>query len=71
MSGIEVSFASLMAGLIFGGIGFWMIKEGKRRGELNIGFIGFALLVYTYFMPSPWLDWGVGIALCLLAWRIW
>jgi hypothetical protein len=66
---MDFSFSSLMSAFIFGVIGFWLVKEGKRTANFAKLFIGLGLMVYPYFTSGPWADWGVGVALCLLAYQ--
>lgn len=65
------TFSGLMSSILFSGIGYWMFKVGKQRARFEILFIGIALMLYTYFTSGPWGDWGIGIALCVLAKVIW
>ncbi|MBC7372287.1 MAG: hypothetical protein H7326_12015 [Bdellovibrionaceae bacterium] len=68
---MNISFSSIAAGIVFSGIGLWFFREGKRRDNTRLVIIGIALMVYTYFTSSPWLDWGVGLALCGAAKYYW
>ncbi|MCB0371287.1 MAG: hypothetical protein KDD45_18180 [Bdellovibrionales bacterium] len=68
---LNISISGIIAGLLFGIIGLWMFREGKRRSEIPILLIGIALMVYPYFTSGPLADWGVGIILCGLAYRLW
>jgi hypothetical protein len=67
----DFSVSSLLAGFIFSVIGFWMFKEGKRRLNYPILFVGVALMIYPYFVSGHWLPWIVGIALCGVAKYYW
>jgi hypothetical protein len=67
----DFSISGLFAGLIFGCIGIWMFREGKRYTDLRIVMIGIALMVYPYFTHGPLMDWGVGAGLCGVAYYIW
>lgn len=68
---LNLSFSSILAGLIFGVIGLWMLRQGKLKGDLRIVVIGVLLMAYGYFTPNPWFDWGVGGVLCYTAYHIW
>ncbi len=61
----------LLFGFIFGVIGWWMLKEGRRQGEIKISLIGLSLMVVPYFTASltSMLFWC--FSLCLLAYNIW
>jgi hypothetical protein len=63
--------SSLAAGLIFGAIGLWIFREGKRNLNFVTPFIGIALMIYTMFTEGPLLDWGVGLLLCVAAYFLW
>ena len=67
---MNFSLSTLLAGFLFGVIGVWIIKEGRRVGNLRWPFIGLALLVYPYFSNNAWMDWIPGILLCALAYRL-
>jgi hypothetical protein len=68
---MNFSISSLFAGLIFGTIGFWILKESRKKGSFYLMGIGLTLMVYPYFTPNAWVDWGAGIALCFLARQLW
>lgn len=68
---MNLSISGIFAGLIFGAIGFWLIKEGKRRANIPVIVTGVAMFAYTYFTSSPLADWGIGIALCGAAYYFW
>jgi hypothetical protein len=54
-----LSFANLFAGLIFGSIGFVAFIYGRRMNVWKSMFIGFALMVFPYFVEDT-------IKLCLI-----
>lgn len=68
---LDLSLSSILASLLFSGIGFWLLGEARRRGDFRFMFIALGLMLYSYFTKGPWLDWGVGFALCAAAWKIW
>ncbi len=65
------SMSGIFSGLIFGVIGFWMFREGKRNTNITIVLISIALMVYPYFTSTPLQDWGIGFALCAAAYYKW
>ncbi|PIS11980.1 MAG: hypothetical protein COT73_01020 [Bdellovibrio sp. CG10_big_fil_rev_8_21_14_0_10_47_8] len=73
LSGLDLSFDgwSLAAGFIFGVIGLWMFREGRRQDNDYTPWIGVALMIYPYFVDGAKLNWGLGIVLCFLAYRLW
>jgi hypothetical protein len=68
---LDFSLSGIMAGLIFGAIGLWMFRRGKSEQNYKVLCIGLVLMVYPYLTHGPWQDWGVGIALCVLASYVW
>jgi multisubunit Na+/H+ antiporter MnhE subunit len=64
---MDFSVSTLLAGLLFGAIGLWLIRSGRREGNLRWAALGLVMLVYPYFSPNAWVDWGLGAALCGLA----
>lgn len=61
---MDISFSGIMSGIIFGIIGFALFREGKKRANYAILFIGITLMIYPYFSSGPWGDWGIGALLC-------
>lgn len=68
---LDLSVSSVMASLIFSGIGMWMFRQGKLKSDLRIIVIAVLLMGYTYLTSGPWFDWGIGLALCFGAYQIW
>jgi hypothetical protein len=57
------SAAEIIAGFIFGSIGFVAFAYGKRMHIWTPMFIGLALMVYPYFAEQPIALWGIGTVL--------
>jgi hypothetical protein len=55
--------AELLAGLIFGSIGFVAFTYGKRRELWKPMFTGLALMVYPYFVADTLTLYGIGTLL--------
>ena len=68
---MNFSVSSLFAGIVFSSAGLYLLKVGKSRGNIMIAIIGVVMMMYTYFTASPWLDWGIGFALCGAAYLVW
>lgn len=68
---MNFSVSSLIAGFLFSTIGFWLFMAGKKRAQVPVAVIGVILMIYSYFTPNPWFDWGGGILLCALAHKYW
>jgi hypothetical protein len=65
------SFSSLLAGLLFGIVGMWLLREAKRRANLYNVVIAVLLMIYPFFVSTSFLTWGVGCALCGSAYYFW
>ncbi len=65
--GLDFSFSSLMAGFVFGVIGFYLFREGKKRLNYSTIFCGVSLMAYPIFVSGPWMTWGTGVVLCAVA----
>ncbi len=63
--------AKIFACTIFGAIGFAVFLYGKKNKFLRPMIIGFALMVYPYFISGTFFLYLVGIALtaALYFWR--
>lgn len=61
----------LLAGLLFGGVGFVAFVYGRRMGKFQSMGLGGLLMAYPYFTPSGGLQWAVGAALCAALWWTW
>lgn len=59
---------NLLAGFIFGTIGWGAYRYGSRLELWQPRAIGAALLAYPYFITHRWWIWIVGIALLVLLW---
>ena len=68
---MDFSISAIAASLLFSTIGILLLKEAKRRSNLKLIPIAILLMGYTYFTSNPWMDWGVGFALCALAYHLW
>lgn len=71
MSLANISISSLLAGLIFGIIGMFVLRDGRKKGNPKLAVVGVLLMAYPYFTPGFWLiDWVIGITLCYTAYTI-
>jgi hypothetical protein len=70
MNFTELSFSSLFAGFAFGVLGFFLIKQGRKKGHLAGILIGLVLLIFPYFISNPFLVWLIGLSLLFLAARM-
>ena len=65
--GFDFSFSAIMSAFIFGVVGFYLLKEGRKRTNFAWVWIGIGLMAYPMLVHGPLLDWGVGFGLCWLA----
>lgn len=63
--------STLIAGFIFGILGFWLFREGKKRQNFYVLIIGILLMAYPYFVNSALVTWLIGGALTGAAWFFW
>ena len=66
-SKMDFSLPNLLGGIIFGLWGMYLVKVAKRDAHWPSLFIGIALMIYPYFISNPYLLWGLGIGLIVLA----
>jgi hypothetical protein len=67
----EFSAPNLLAGLLFGSIGFVGFIYGKRMSRWKPMMIGLLLMAYTYFVQNTLAICGIGLAgtAALFWWR--
>lgn len=63
----DFSVGSLVGSFVFGVIGFYLFREGKKRLNFRVLWIGVALMTYPLFVSGTMWVWGVGLALSGLA----
>lgn len=68
---LNFTASGIISGLLFGIIGMYVFKEGRKRLNFRVTFLGIAMMVYPYFTKGPWGDWGVGVALCAATYYFW
>ncbi len=59
---------NLLAGLIFGMLGWGAFRYGKQLDRWKPRVIGLALMFYPYFVSNAWLLWAVGVGLLVVLW---
>ena len=59
---------NILAGFIFGTIGWGANSYGKRLGLWQPRVIGWTLMLYPYVVFNLWLLWGIGVGLLTLLW---
>ena len=55
--------AVLIAGLLFGSIGFAAFIYGKRQSSFRVMMIAVGLMAYPYFVKNTVALYGIGVAL--------
>jgi hypothetical protein len=63
-----ISGYDILANIIFGTIGMGSLAYGRKLELWKPQVIGIILMVYSYFMPNPYLLWGIGVGLLVLLW---
>jgi len=71
MDFLNFSASTLIAGLLFGIIGTWTFRQGKRRHNLRVTLLGIFQIFFPYFTEGPWLTWGIGLGLCIATYLFW
>ncbi len=60
--------SELLAGILFGTIGFMGWRYGRRHQQPTTWALGIALMVYPYLVSGPLMLWGTGVLLTILLW---
>ena len=56
--------AYLFGALLFGLIGLGAYRYGKKKSHNYVKWLGIALMLYPYLVPSTWMMYLVGVVLC-------
>ena len=67
LGSFDFSFSGILASFIFGVIGLYMFRHGKKSSDMRLLIIGLTLMIYPYFTSGPVMDWVLGCGLCGLA----
>jgi hypothetical protein len=70
MGGLPFKFtpSSLVAGIVFGLVGWYFFKEAKKEGNFWNILIGLAMMTYSLLITGSIMVWVVGGVLFYLAW---
>lgn len=70
---LDLSFdtSSLIAGLFFGIIGYWIYKQGRKKTNLPVTLSGVGLMIYPYFVEGALYNWLIGFLFCGAAYYFW
>ena len=68
---MNISIGSIVAGLIFGGVGFVAFVYGKKQALWKPMAIGIALMAYPFFVADTLWQFIVGgvLTLALFLWK--
>ncbi len=69
--GFSFSMSTIIAGLIFGAIGLYAYRWGKKRDNRYVYWTGITMMVYPMFIQSNKLTWSIGLALCGVLYHYW
>ncbi len=58
-----MGFSQLLAGLVFGGVGFVAFVYGKKQAQLKTMVLGITLMAYPYFITNGLALWLIGAGL--------
>ena len=56
--------AYIVGAVIFGIVGLWAWRHGKRASFRRVKWTGVALMFYPYLVSETWLLYCVGLSLC-------
>jgi hypothetical protein len=68
MAGFDLDPGTMMAGLVFGGIGFVAFRYGRQMHRTPPLVLGMALMTYPIFVPSTLWTVLIGTALTAGLW---
>ena len=64
------SMSTIIVSFLFGVIGIYVFRHGKKTLNYPLIFTSVAMMSYPLFTSGWLMDWGVGIALCALAYYL-
>lgn len=66
---MNFSPSALIAGFVFGVIGFYLFRNAKKNSSIPNIVIGIVLMTYPYLIQNDYLLWVLGFLLTLMAYR--
>ena len=63
--------AYIMGAILFGIIGLFAYRQGRKTSVSTLTWAGIALMLYPYGISQTWMLWLVGIALSGLVYAKW
>lgn len=64
LDSFDFDMSSIVASIVFGIVGMWLLRKGKK--EVHYPYItwGLILMMYPYFVTGPVKTWGLGFVFC-------
>lgn len=62
---------SILAGILFGAVGLYVFRHGRRESDIRNVVFGLLLMIYPYFVDGAKLTWAIGMALCGAVYYYW
>jgi hypothetical protein len=56
--------AYLFGAIVFGLVGIWAFRSGRKNARPRTLWLGVALMFYPYAVSSTWLLYAIGTGLC-------
>ncbi len=61
----DFSLWTILLAVLFGLVGYFAFRHGRKNHEPRPLFIGIALMAYGYFVTNAWVSLAIGTALTL------
>ena len=61
---MDLSASSIIAGFFVSGVGYVLFKYGRKMSRGPHVVAGIVLMVFPYFVPNPFLMFGIAATLC-------
>jgi hypothetical protein len=61
----------IVGAILFGIVGLFVFRRGRKAKQSNLLWIGLALMLYPYAVSDTWLLWAVGAGLTGFAYWKW
>ncbi|WP_413574720.1 hypothetical protein ACLVWU_10865 [Bdellovibrio sp. HCB290] len=69
--GLDYSVGALIGGTLFGIIGIYLFRKGRREAHSPNIWVGLGLMLYPLFVSSTLYTYVVGVLLCGVAYYYW
>ena len=61
----------VLGAILFGIVGYFVYRRGKRTKKPSLLWTGVALMLYPYAVSETWMLWLIGFGLCAWAYMKW